>query len=183
MNSWPAFVLDCGEEDSRVRILKSLWLQCSTKNPTGRHIQLAVRNCWWASLLQRLVGMMVQVALQLATAPPVFPAGKPVFSARRAEGCGFARADSVRGSGVAVPERCLHCSVQDWQPTRTGSAPTLPRKGLCGSATSPARVFSSPALGTGCGALLPDQGHSSRQVRLLLRGCAQRPKKPVLMAA
>lgn len=93
-------------------------LHCSTKNLTGRHIQLAVRNSWWASLPRRLAGAMVHGSLQLAIAPPAFPTRRLVFSTCLAEACGFARAGSALGRDAAAPGRCRHCSVLDWQPTR-----------------------------------------------------------------
>src|SRR6266567_1474025 len=49
-----------------------------------------------------------------------------------------------------------------WLPARTGSAPTLLRRGLSGCAASQGRVFSFPALGTRCAALVPDRMPSSR---------------------
>ena len=104
-------------------------------------------------------------SLQLAIAPRAFPRSVSVFSVCRVGASGFAWGESVLGSDAAVPGRCRRCSVQDWQPTRTGSAPTLLQRDLCGYAANPARVFSAPAPGTGCGALLPDRGRSSHQER------------------
>src|SRR5512135_3333850 len=100
---------------------------------------------------------------QLATAPQKFPTGGFGSCACLAEVCGFVRVDSVLGKGAVTLGKCRHCSVQDWQPTRTGSAPTLLQKGLCGYVASPARVFSAPALGTVCGPLLPDQELAPRR--------------------
>src|SRR5690348_16215226 len=102
-----------------------------------------------------------------ATAPRAFPRGELVFSACRAEACGFVRVDNVRGSDAVAPGKCHHCSVRDWPPTRTESAPTPPQRGLCGYAASPGPVFSAPALETGSRILLSDRGHSSQQERLL----------------
>jgi hypothetical protein len=48
-------------------------------------------------------GVMVHGSPHLAIAPAAFPRGRLVFSACLAEGYGFARADSVRGSGAATP--------------------------------------------------------------------------------
>src|SRR3989442_45582 len=144
------------------------WMHCLTKNLPRRLAQLAIRNSWRDSLLTKLAGAIVHGWLLLATAPQRFPAGRPVFSACHAEGCGFVMGDTVRGSGAATPGRCRRCSVPDWPPTRRGSVPTLPQRGPCGYAPSPRRVFSAPALGTGYRALLLDRGHSSRQERLLL---------------
>src|SRR5712692_1757593 len=141
---------------------------CSTNNLPRRLVQLAVRKPWLDLLLTKLAGAMVHGSLPLATAPQRFPAGRLVFSACHAEGCGFVMVDTVRGSGAATPGRCRRCSVPDWPPTRRGSVPTLPQRGPCGYAASPRRVFSAPALGTGYRALLLDRGHSSRQERLLL---------------
>ena len=42
---------------------------CDTKNLTERPIQLAVRNCWWASLPQRLAGAMVHRSVPSAIRP------------------------------------------------------------------------------------------------------------------
>ena len=92
-------------------------------------------------------GVMVHGSPHLAIAPAAFPRGRLVFSACLAEGYGFARADSVRGSGTAAPGRCRHCSVRDWLPAKTGSAPTLRQRGPCGCAASPGLVFSAPAHG------------------------------------
>jgi hypothetical protein len=44
-------------------------LHCSTKNLTGRQIQLAVRNSWWASLPRRLARVIIPESLPLATCP------------------------------------------------------------------------------------------------------------------
>jgi len=143
-------------------------MHCFTKNLPWRFVQLAIKNSCLPSLLARREWAMGHGSLHLATDPQTFPAGEFGSSACRAVRCGFAAVDSVLGSGVATPGRCRHCSVQDWQPTRTGSAPTLPRRDLCGSAASRARVFSSPALGRECGALLSDRGRSSWQERLLV---------------
>src|SRR6266852_4592164 len=96
---------------------------CSTNYLPQRLVQLAVRKPWLDLLLTKLAGAMVHGSLPLATAPQRFPAGRLVFSACHAEGCGFGMVDSNRGSGAATPGRCLRCSVRDWQPTRTGSAP------------------------------------------------------------
>ena len=82
--------------------------------------------------------------------------------------CRFGMGESVRGSGAAAPGRCRRSFFQDRQPTRIRSAPTLPRKDLSGSASSPEPVFSAPALGTAGGARLSDRGPSSRQECSLL---------------
>src|SRR6266571_4470769 len=100
--------------------------------------------------------------------PQRFPAGRLVCSACRALECGFVMVDNVRGRGAAAPGRCRRSFFQDRQPTRIRSAPTLPRKDLSGSASSPEPVFSAPALGTAGGARLSDQGPSSRQECSLL---------------
>src|SRR5258708_14089316 len=114
---------------------------------------------------------MVPGSLPLASAPQRFPVGELGFSAFLAGGCGFVTVDSVRGSGVAAPERCRRYFFQGWQPPRIGSAPTLLQRGLCGYAASPGPVFFAPALGTEYGMPLPDPGHSSRQERFRLYTC------------
>src|SRR6266568_7662254 len=136
---------------------------CPTKNLTGWHIQLVVRNSWWVSLRRRLVGEMAHGSLQLAIAPPALPVGRLVFSASLAGACGFVMGDSVRVSGATTPGKCRRCSVRDWPSARTGSAPTLHQRGPCGCAASPARVFASPALDTRSGVLLLDRRRSSLQ--------------------
>src|SRR5690348_15000749 len=98
-----------------------------------------------------------------ATAPPWFPAHGPESCASLVEACGFARVDSVQGSGAAALGKCRRCSVQDWPPTRRRFAPTPLQKGLCECAASPARVFSAPARGTGSRLLLPGCGSSPRR--------------------
>ena len=89
--------------------------------------------------------------------------GELVFSACLAGACGFVMGDSVRVSGAATPGKCPHCSVRDWPSATTGSAPTLHRRGPCGCAANPARVFASPALDTRSGVLLLDRRRSSLQ--------------------
>src|SRR5260370_13972166 len=96
---------------------------CPTKNLTGWHIQLVVRNSWWVSLRRRLAGEMAHGSLQLAIAP---------------------RAFASRVSGVATPGKCPHCSVRDWPSARTGSAPTLHQRVLVGA--PPASHPFSPLL-------------------------------------
>src|SRR5206468_2675084 len=98
---------------------------CPTKYLTGWHIQLVVRNSRWVSLRRRLVGEMANGSLQLAIAPRAFAGGELVFSACRAGACGFVMGDSGQGSGATAPGRCRRYFFQDWQPTRTGSAPAL----------------------------------------------------------
>ena len=87
-----------------------------------------------------------------------FPAGRLGFSAYRVEAYGFVMADSVQESGAAAPGKCRRCSVQDWPGARRRSAPTLPQRGLCGCAASPAPVFSAPALDTRSRVLLSERG-------------------------
>jgi hypothetical protein len=67
------------------------------------------------------------------------------------------------GERAATPERCRHSFAQNWLQARTGSAPTLPQKGLCVCAASPAPVFSAPAHGTRPRILPSVRAHSSQQ--------------------
>jgi len=140
-------------------------LHCSTQNLTRRRVQLADRESRLSSLLAKLARVMSHRSLLLATAPQMFPGGGLGSCACLAEECGFARVDTVRGSGAATPGKCRRCSVRDWQPAKTGSAPTLPQRDLCGYTASPGRVFSSPVRGTGCGVLLLDRVRSSKPGR------------------
>ena len=87
-----------------------------------------------------------------------FPADRLVFSACRAGVYGFAMVDSVRGSGAASSRKMSPCCVRDWQPARTGSAPTLPSKGSFWVRRQPSTCFLlscsryriwSPAAGSG----------------------------------
>src|SRR5258706_16072613 len=90
------------------------------------------------------------------------PVGRLVFSASLAAECGFVMADNGQGSGAATPEDVAATPFGiGHQPGRP--APTLPRKGPCGCAASPAPVFFAPALGTRSGALLLDRGRSPRR--------------------
>src|SRR6266699_1224422 len=106
---------------------------------------------------------MVHGSLHLATIPQRFPAGRLGSCASRAARCGFVMVDTVRGRGAVTPGKCRRCSVRDWLPTRRRSAPTLPQKGPCGCAASPAPAFSAPAPGTRSGDLLPDRECSPRR--------------------
>ena len=147
-----------------------------TQNLTRGFAQLAVvRISWWVLLLRKLAGVMGHGSLQLAIAPRAFPGGGLVFSACLAEACGCVMVDSVLGKGAVILGKCRRCSARGWLPARTGSAPTLLRRGLSGCAASQGRVFSSPALGTRCAAQLP--GSSSGTVPLGVLSAAPIPAR------
>src|SRR5712691_11067614 len=137
--------------------------RCSIKNLTRGFAQLATVRIFRWSISRKLARVIVPGSLPLAIAPQRFAAGTLGFSASLVGACGFVMADSAQGSNAAAPGRCLRCSIRDWQPARTGSAPTLPQRDLCGYAASPGSVFSAPARGTGCETLMPDREHSPRQ--------------------
>jgi hypothetical protein len=63
---------------------------------------------------------MVLRSLPLAIAPSALPAGRLGFSACLFEGYGFARVDSVQGSGAVTCGRCPRYSVQGWQVAKIG---------------------------------------------------------------
>ena len=108
-----------------------------------------VRNSWRDWMLMKLAGAIFHGSLLLATAPQMFPADRFVFSSCRAGVCEFVTVDSVRGSAAAAPGRCHHYCAQGWQPTTTGSAPTLLQMGLSEYVASPGRVFFAPARDRG----------------------------------
>ena len=132
-------------------------------NLTQWLVQLAVKNSWLLSFLTSLVKEMVHGSLLLATAPQRFPEDGCGSCASPAGECGFVMVDSVLERGAAAPGRCRHRFVQDWQPTRTGFAPTHLQMGLSGYVASPAHVFSAPARGIRNEDLLPDRVQSPRQ--------------------
>jgi hypothetical protein len=125
-------------------------------------------------ILRKLARILVPGSLPFAIALPTFPSGRLVFSACRAGVCGFVMGNSGQESGAATPGRCRHRSDQDWPPTRSRSAPTLPQRDLCGYAASPTRVFSSPALGARRQDLRVNQEGSPRRDSLPLYTVAQR---------
>jgi hypothetical protein len=143
----------------QVLFLRS-FLHCvaSPKNLPRRFIQRAgVGEFWLDSLLMKLAQVMDHRSLPLAIAPCAFLRGEFLLSACLAGGCGFVMADSVWGSGAAAPGKRRRYFSQDWRSIRTGSAPTLLQKDLCGYVASSTRVFSALALGTVYGPLLVDR--------------------------
>ena len=130
----------CSDEAEQIRKV----VDYSTKNLPHRLAQLAaVRKSWLDSLPTKLAGAMIHGSPHLAIAPQRFPGGGLVFSACLVVTCGFARVDSVRGSGAATPGKCRRCSVQDWQPG--GDLLPLPFKGVFVGAP-PAQHAFSPLL-------------------------------------
>ncbi len=73
-------------------------------NPVVAHLR-AARICW-RRILRKLEGVLDHGSLPLASAPQRFATDRLGFSACLVGGSGFARVDSVRGSGAAVPGRC-----------------------------------------------------------------------------
>jgi hypothetical protein len=133
-------------------------VHCATTNLTGRHIQLAVRNCRWASLPRRLAGTMVHRSLLPATAPPWFPADRLGSCASLAAGCGFVRAESVRGSDAAAPGKCRRCGRSGLTISQDRTCSHSPSKGSLWVRRQPRTRFlrscsrykvSSPAVGSG----------------------------------
>ena len=140
-----------------------IWIALDTLphlNLTRGFAQLAVVRIFRWSISRKLARGMAPNHFLLPLLLPGFQQVRLVFSASLAAGCGFVMVDSDQGSGAATPGRCRRCSVQDWPGARRRSAPTLPQRGLCGCAASPAPVFSAPALGTRSRVLLLDWGCS-----------------------
>jgi hypothetical protein len=90
-------------------------------NPTQRFVQLAVRNSWLTSLLARLARVMgLGSHLPGHCSSKVSEAGGRGSCTCLVVTCGFGMIDSDRESGAAALRRCRRCSVQNWQPARTG---------------------------------------------------------------
>jgi hypothetical protein len=101
-------------------------------------------HCLTKNLLRgfiQLTGVMGHGSLPLAIAPRTFPRGELVCSACRVGGCGFVIVDNVRESDVAASGRYPRCSVRDWQPDRTRSAPTLLQRDLVFVRCQPRMLF------------------------------------------